>query len=93
MNAFNAVNLAAACIVTSAEHAEKLGIARDRWVYVLGGAGTHERDHCEDMLCVWRAAPLCWPYGADAGQSGSGLTFTAARPSASPSTPGSRPQA
>ena len=49
MNAFNAVNLAAACIVTSTEYAEKLGIPRDRWVYVLGGAGTHEKDYCEIM--------------------------------------------
>ncbi|KAJ6787054.1 hypothetical protein PWT90_03193 [Aphanocladium album] len=45
MNAFNGVNLSAACILTSTEHAEKLGIAKDKWVYVLGGAGTHEKDN------------------------------------------------
>ncbi|OAQ99293.1 hypothetical protein LLEC1_06889 [Akanthomyces lecanii] len=44
MNAFNGVNLSAACILTSTEHAEKLGIPKDKWVYILGGAGTHEKD-------------------------------------------------
>ncbi|EGX91593.1 acetyl-CoA acetyltransferase [Cordyceps militaris CM01] len=38
MNAFNGVNLSAACILTSTEHAEKLGIPKDKWVYILGGA-------------------------------------------------------
>ena len=47
MNAFNVVNLSAACILTSTEFAEKLGIPTDRWIYVLGGAGTHEKDACE----------------------------------------------
>lgn len=47
MNAFNGVNLSAACILTSTEHAEKLGIPKDNWVYILGGAGTHEKDNCE----------------------------------------------
>ncbi|ATY59631.1 acetyl-acetyltransferase [Cordyceps militaris] len=45
MNAFNGVNLSAACILTSTEHAEKLGIPKDKWVYILGGAGTHEKDN------------------------------------------------
>ncbi|KAM3471695.1 hypothetical protein MY5147_005696 [Beauveria neobassiana] len=45
MNAFNGVNLSAACILTSTEHAEKLGIPKDNWVYILGGAGTHEKDN------------------------------------------------
>ncbi|KAK1762795.1 thiolase [Phialemonium atrogriseum] len=44
MNAFNTVNLAAACILTSVEHAERLGIPRERWVYPLGGAGFHESE-------------------------------------------------
>lgn len=47
MNAFNGVNLSAACILTSTEHAEKLGIPKENWVYMLGGAGTHEKDNCE----------------------------------------------
>uniref|UniRef100_A0A8H7N836 Thiolase-like protein type 1 additional C-terminal domain-containing protein n=1 Tax=Bionectria ochroleuca TaxID=29856 RepID=A0A8H7N836_BIOOC len=45
MNAFNAVNLAAACLITSVEQAEKLGIPEEKWVYILGGAATHEREH------------------------------------------------
>lgn len=51
MNAFNTVNLAAACILTSVDQAEKLGISRDKWVYPLGGAGFHEDDHCEFCCC------------------------------------------
>lgn len=51
MNAFNTVNLAAACILTSVEHAERIGIPREKWIYALGGAGYHEEDHCEfDLL-------------------------------------------
>ncbi|KAF4975667.1 hypothetical protein FZEAL_7557 [Fusarium zealandicum] len=42
MNAFNGVNLAAACIVTSIEYATELGIPQDKWVYVLGGAGAND---------------------------------------------------
>ncbi|KAJ1544356.1 hypothetical protein HK405_008710 [Cladochytrium tenue] len=42
MNAFNTVNLAAACVLTSVEHARELGIPEDKWVYVLGGAGTSD---------------------------------------------------
>lgn len=47
MNAFNTVNLAAACIVTSTEHARELGIPPDRWIYALGGAGTRDSNDCE----------------------------------------------
>jgi len=46
MNAFNMVNLAAACILTSTEHARELGIPEDRWIYALGGAGTRDSDDC-----------------------------------------------
>lgn len=49
MNAFNTVNLAAACVLTSVQHAECLGIPRDKWIYVLGGAGTSEQDHCKTL--------------------------------------------
>ncbi|EFY87154.1 thiolase [Metarhizium acridum CQMa 102] len=45
MNAFNGVNLSAACILTSTENAKQLGIPQDKWIYVLGGAGTHEKDN------------------------------------------------
>lgn len=47
MNAFNTVNLAAAAIVTTVEHAERLKIPREKWVYVLGGAGARETEDCE----------------------------------------------
>jgi hypothetical protein len=47
MNAFNTVNLAAAAIVTTVGHAQKLGIPQDKWIYVLGGAGTSESATCE----------------------------------------------
>ncbi|RLL98083.1 hypothetical protein CFD26_106230 [Aspergillus turcosus] len=40
MNAFNTVNLAAACVITTTEFATELGIPRDRWIYPLGGAGS-----------------------------------------------------
>ena len=46
MNAFNTVNLGAACIVTSTEIAQQLQIPEDKWVYPLGGAGFKERDLC-----------------------------------------------
>ncbi|KAG9943696.1 hypothetical protein KCU85_g8465, partial [Aureobasidium melanogenum] len=38
MNAFNTVNLAAACIVTSAAQAKSLGVPEAKWVYPLSGA-------------------------------------------------------
>lgn len=47
MNAFNNVNLAAACIVTSAGFARELGVAEDNWVYPLGGAGTRDSYDCK----------------------------------------------
>ncbi|KAK5734164.1 hypothetical protein LTR17_009147 [Elasticomyces elasticus] len=46
MNAFNTVNLAAACVLTSTEHARKIGIPEDRWIYALGGAGTRDSNDC-----------------------------------------------
>ena len=49
MNAFNNVNLAAACIVTSAGFARELGVAEESWVYPLGGAGTRDSYDCECM--------------------------------------------
>lgn len=42
MNAFNTVNLAGACILTSTEYAKELGIPENRWVYPLAGAGTQD---------------------------------------------------
>ncbi|KAG8670488.1 hypothetical protein FPOAC2_09846 [Fusarium poae] len=42
MNAFNGVNLAAACIITSTEYATELGVPREKWVYITGGAGSND---------------------------------------------------
>ena len=42
MNAFNTVNLAAACILTSTSYACELGIPQSRWIYVRSGAGTRD---------------------------------------------------
>lgn len=47
MNAFNSVNLAAACILTSTRYARELGVPDSRWIYPLGGAGTQDADNCE----------------------------------------------
>ena len=47
MNAFNTVNLAAACILTSVEFAKEMEIPEERWIYPLGGAGTAESNDCE----------------------------------------------
>ncbi|THW09161.1 hypothetical protein D6D24_08609 [Aureobasidium pullulans] len=45
MNAFNTINLAGAVVLTSVRYARELGIAQERWVYVLGGAGTQDSDN------------------------------------------------
>jgi hypothetical protein len=45
MNAFNTVNLAGAVILTSVSYARELGIAQEKWIYVLGGAGTQDSDN------------------------------------------------
>lgn len=46
MNAFNNVNLAAACLLTSVGYARELGIPESQWIYPLGGAGTSESHNC-----------------------------------------------
>lgn len=47
MNAFNAINISAACILTSTDYARQLGIPESRWIYPLGGAGTRDSYDCE----------------------------------------------
>ena len=49
MNAFNTVNLAAACILTTTDCAQELGIPRSRWIYPLGGAGTQDSNDCSSV--------------------------------------------
>ena len=53
MNAFNNVNLAAACILTSTEYATELGIPEDKWIYPLGGAGTRDSSDCMSYSLVF----------------------------------------
>ena len=47
MNAFNTINLAGACLLTSTEYAKELGIPESKWVYPLGAAGTRDSYECE----------------------------------------------
>lgn len=47
MNAFNDVNLAAACILTSTECAERLGIPEEKWIYPLGGGRANDTTDCQ----------------------------------------------
>ncbi|KAM0712404.1 hypothetical protein Q7P37_011500 [Cladosporium fusiforme] len=44
MNAFNNINLAAACVLTSTDFARELGVPEEKWIYPLGGAGTQDSD-------------------------------------------------
>ncbi len=53
MNAFNNVNLAAACILTSTEYAEELGIPKSQWIYPLGGAGTSDNTDCKSHQLLY----------------------------------------
>ena len=46
MNAFNAVNLSGACLLTSTEFAEEIGVPMEKWIYLLGGAGTKDSVDC-----------------------------------------------
>lgn len=53
MNSNNDVDMAAALILCSAERADALGIARDRWVFPVAGVD------CHDHLYVSNRADLC----------------------------------
>lgn len=46
MNAFNNINLAGSCILTSTEYAMELGIPESKWIYPLGGAGSSDATNC-----------------------------------------------
>lgn len=52
MNAFNNVNLAAACILTSVGFARELGVPEDKWIYPLSGACASDSDECKKQLDV-----------------------------------------
>lgn len=93
MNAFNTVNLGAACIVTSTEHAKQLQIPESKWIYPLGGAGFKERDLCMLTPCL----NALWNPLTRHTQSGNDPTFLKAPQSDSLSiaalSPVSSPQA
>ncbi|POR34814.1 Uncharacterized protein TPAR_05013 [Tolypocladium paradoxum] len=72
MNAFNAVNLSAACVLTSTDYAKEIGIPQDRWVYVLGGAGTHEKNYFWERPQFHQSLAIC--NALDAALDVSGLT-------------------
>jgi hypothetical protein len=59
MNAFNNVNLAGACILTSTEMAEKLKVSPKKWIYPLGGAGTRDAYSCKFTSRAWRQIDHC----------------------------------
>jgi hypothetical protein len=46
MNAFNTLNLSAACILTTTSFAKELGIPQHHWTYPLARAGTNDEE-CE----------------------------------------------
>jgi hypothetical protein len=50
MNAFNNVNLAGACLLTSTKHARELGISESKWIFPLGGAGTSDCTDCMSII-------------------------------------------
>jgi hypothetical protein len=50
MNAFNNINLAGACILTSVDFARELGVPEEKWIYPLGGAGATDSDDCKFHL-------------------------------------------
>ncbi|KAK3116416.1 hypothetical protein LTR53_003209 [Teratosphaeriaceae sp. CCFEE 6253] len=71
MNAFNTVNLAAACILTSVEHAKELGIPEERWIYALGGAGTSDSNDFWQRPNFWWSPAIS--RSLDAGLKASGV--------------------
>ncbi|KAK5175147.1 uncharacterized protein LTR77_000284 [Saxophila tyrrhenica] len=71
MNAFNTINLAGACILTSAENARELGIPSNRWIYPLGGAGTRDSDDFWERSEYWWSPAIS--RSIDAGLEASGL--------------------
>lgn len=58
MNAFNMVNMAAACLVTTVDKARALGIPEEKWTYILGAAGTSESSNRAVPDSLVRSAEL-----------------------------------
>ncbi|OAL75448.1 acetyl-CoA acetyltransferase [Trichophyton violaceum] len=72
MNAFNTVNLAAACILTTTQTARQLGISEDKWVYPLGGAGTQDSNNFWERPNFYSSPSIS--RSLDAALSSSGLS-------------------
>lgn len=47
LNAFNDVNLAAACILTSTDYAERMGVPREKWIFPLGAGRADDSKDCK----------------------------------------------
>jgi hypothetical protein len=62
MNAFNTVNMAAACIVTSTQIARALGIPEEAWIYPVGGAGRDDNEECVSSTYPGRMALFAHPH-------------------------------
>ncbi|KAF1812767.1 hypothetical protein P152DRAFT_434911 [Eremomyces bilateralis CBS 781.70] len=58
MNAFNAVNLAGACLLTSTKFATEFGISEDKWIYPLGGAGAEDSENFWERLNYYSSPAL-----------------------------------
>ncbi|EPE34931.1 Thiolase-like protein [Glarea lozoyensis ATCC 20868] len=71
MNAFNNVNLAAACVLTSVEFARELGIDESRWIYPLGGAGTSDSERFWERPNFYESPSIS--RSLDAGLEAAGL--------------------
>ncbi|KAF2096988.1 acetyl-CoA acetyltransferase [Rhizodiscina lignyota] len=72
MNAFNTVNIAGACLLTSTEHARQIGIPESKWIYPLGGAGTSDSANFWERPNYYSAP--CISRSIDAALDVSGLT-------------------
>ncbi|RGP78817.1 hypothetical protein FLONG3_3015 [Fusarium longipes] len=72
MNAFNGVNLAAACIITSVEYATKLGVPREKWVYITGGAGSNDSSDFWERSNYYSSPAI--EYSIDNALNAAGLT-------------------
>ncbi|TVY48711.1 hypothetical protein LOCC1_G001407 [Lachnellula occidentalis] len=71
MNAFNNINLAGTCILTSTDYARELGIPESKWIYPLGGAGTSDSSNFWERPNFYSSPSIS--RSLDAGLAASGL--------------------
>ncbi|TVY35547.1 hypothetical protein LSUB1_G005578 [Lachnellula subtilissima] len=72
MNAFNNINLAGTCILTSTDYARELGIPESKWIYPLGGAGTSDSSNFCERPNFYSSPSIS--RSLDAGLKASGLS-------------------